>query len=277
MTNECLRILAIGAHPVDCDLKVGGMALMYAQRGHKVKFVSTTNGDTGHYDMGGGPLARRRYEEAQRAAEVAGIEYEILDIHNGQLLPTLENRWRLVRLIRNFEPDLILTHRPNDYHPDHRYTAQLVHDAAYTVTIPNVEALTPHLRYNPVAAYVSDHFQKPYPFSPDVAVGIDEVLEKKLDMVHCFESEMYEWLPYNLGIQDQVPDGPEARRAWLREWWTFTYAEMEIADQYRDLLKDLYGEKRGAEFQYAEALEVCEYGAPLTPENLRILFPFFDE
>jgi len=192
-------------------------------------------------------------------------------------MPTLENRWWLVRIIRNFKPDLVLTHRPNDYHPDHRYTAQLVQDAAYTVTIPNVEALTPHLSYNPVIMYMSDNFQKPYPFSPDVAVDIDEVLEDKLNMIHCFESEMYEWLPYNLGIEDQVPKSPEARRAWLREWWASTHAKLEMADRYRDLLKRLYGEERGAKIRYAEALEVCEYGAPLTKENLPGLFPFFSE
>lgn len=270
--SESLRVLAFGAHPVDCDLKVGGMAIVYARRGHTVKFVSVTNGDTGHHTMGGGPLARRRYEEAQRAAQIAGIEYEILDIHNGQLLPTLENRWWLVRIIRNFRPDLVLTHRPNDYHPDHRYTAQLVHDAAYTVMIPNVEALTPHLRYNPVVAYMSDNFQKPYPFSPDVVVDVDEVQEDKLNMIHCFESEMYEWEPYNMGIEAQVPADPSARRAWLREWWSPTFAE--IADRYRALLKNRYGEERGARIRYAEALEACEYGAPLTEDKIKTLFPF---
>ncbi|MCZ7573671.1 MAG: PIG-L family deacetylase [Ardenticatenaceae bacterium] len=272
---ESLRILAFGAHPDDCDIKVGGLAIKYARKGHTVKFVSVTNGDTGHHLMGGGPLARRQYEEAQRAAAVAGIEYEVLDIHNGQLMPTLENRWWLVRIIRNFRPDLVLTHRPNDYHPDHRYTAQLVHDAAYTVTIPNVEALTPHLRYNPVIAYMSDTFRKPYPFTPDVVVGIDEVLEEKLDMLDCFESQMYEWFPYNLEIEGPVLDTPEQRRAWLRELWTPTFAE--VADRYRDRLKKLYSEEQGAQIRYAEALEACEYGTLLTEEKIRILFPFFDD
>jgi len=274
MPKDVLRILAFGAHPDDCDIKVGGMAIKYSRLGHKVKFVSVTNGDTGHHEMGGGPLARRRYEEAQRAAKVAGIEYEILDIHNGQLMPTLENRWLLVRIIREFQPDLVITHRPNDYHPDHRYTSQLVQDAAYTVTIPNVEALTPHLMYNPVIAYMSDNFQRPYPFSPDVAVGIDDVLEEKLDMLHCHESQMYEWLPYNQGIEDQVPESDEERREWLRKWRAPVFAE--IADRYRNLLKELYGEERGARIQYAEALEICEYGAPLTKKDIPILFPFFD-
>lgn len=270
-----LRILAFGAHPDDCDIKIGGLAIQYARLGHTVKFVSVTNGDTGHHEMGGGPLARRQWQEAQRAGQIAGVGYEILDIHNGQLMPTLENRWWLVRIIREFKPDLVVTHRPNDYHPDHRYTAQLVHDAAYTVTIPNVQALTPHLRANPVIAYMSDPFRRPYPFTPDIVVGIDHVVEKKLDVLDCFESQMYEWMPYNLEAEHRVQlDTPERRRAWLNELWLPSFAE--IADRYRDLLKKLYGPERGAQIRYAEALEVCEYGARLTTENTPLLFPFYD-
>jgi LmbE family N-acetylglucosaminyl deacetylase len=275
MAQRVLRVLAFGAHPDDCDSKLGGLAIKYARAGHRVKFVAVTNGDTGHHEMGGGPLARRRYEEAQRAAQVAGIEYEVLDIHNGQLLPTLENRWLLVRITREFGPDLVVTHRPNDYHPDHRYTSQLVQDAAYTVTIPNVAALTPHLAANPVIAYMSDRFQKPYPFSPDVAVGIDDVIEQKLDMLDCHVSQFYEWLPYNQGILDQVPEGPAERREWLRQQRAPSCTR--VADDYRHLLVRWYGSERGTQIRYAEALEACEYGAPLTEENIPVLFPFFAE
>lgn len=273
MVTESLRILAFGAHPDDCDIKLGGMAVKYAKLGHKVKFVSVTNGDTGHHEMGGGPLAKRRRAEAQRAAEVAGIEYDVLDIHNGQLVPSLENRWLLVRIIREYQPHLVITHRPNDYHPDHRYTAQLVQDAAYTVTVPNVVALTPHLPDSPVIAYVSDTFQKPNPFTPDVVVGIDDVIERKIDMLNCHESQFYEWLPYNRGMLDQVPEGRQERREWLFRLRAPYFAA--VADQFRDLLVELYGPERGREIRYAEALEICEYGAPLKKESLPILFPFF--
>jgi LmbE family N-acetylglucosaminyl deacetylase len=275
MTNNVIRVLAFGAHPDDCDSKLGGMAIKYARAGHRVKFVAVTNGDTGHHEMGGGPLARRRYEEAQRAAQVAGIEYEVLDIHNGQLLPTLENRWLLVHIIRAFEPDLVVTHRPNDYHPDHRYTSQLVQDAAYTVTVPNVAALTPHLPANPVIAYMIDGFQKPYPFTPDVAVDIGDVIEQKLDMLDCHVSQFYEWIPYNQGIPEQVPQDTVERREWLRQQRAPSYAR--VADHYRDLLAKWYGPERAAQIRYAEALEACEYGAPLTESNIPVLFPFFRE
>ena len=270
---EPLRILAIGAHPDDCDYRVGGLAVKYVRLGHKVKFVSLSNGNAGHFSAGGGPLARRRYEEAQCSAAIAGIEYQLLDINDAEIMPTLENRWAVVRIIREYRPDLVVTMRPNDYHPDHRYTAQLVADAAYTVTIPNVQPLTPHLEYNPVIAYWEDDFKRPYPFSPDVAVAIDEVAETKIDMLHCHVSQFYEWIPYNQNRLESVPSDPAARRAMLAE--VRLAAARQDADDYRDLLVRLYGPERAARIRYVEALEFCEYGGQVTPEVFARLFPFF--
>ena len=272
MLHQPLRILAFGAHPDDCDILLGGMAIMWAQQGHQVTFVSATNGDTGHHLMGGGPLARRRYAEAQRSAEIAGIHYQVLDIHNGQLMPTLENRWRFVEIIREADPDLVVSHRPNDYHPDHRCTGQLVHDAAYTVTIPNVAALTPHLMTNPIFACFSDRFQRPYPFQADVIVDIDGVMPTKLEMLHCHTSQFYEWLPYNQGRLEQVPEGDDARKAWVNELWGGR--SRGLADAYRDALIGRYGRDRGQAVLNAEAIEISEYGAQPTPEELATLFPF---
>ena len=271
---EPLRILAIGAHPDDCDYRVGGMAVKYTHLGHVVKFVSLTNGNAGHFSTGGGPLARRRYEEAQCSAANAGVEYQLLDISDAELMPTLENRWALVRIIRDFRPDLVLTNRPNDYHPDHRYTAQLVADAAYTVTIPNVQSLTPHLQHNPVIAYWEDDFRRPYPFSPDVAISIDEVADVKIDMLHCHESQFYEWIPYNQNRLDEVPADSAERRAILAQWRLA--AARADANDYRDLLIRLYGPERGAAIRFVEALEFCEYGGRVTAEVFARLFPFFD-
>ncbi|MHB0878471.1 MAG: PIG-L deacetylase family protein [Anaerolineae bacterium] len=270
---EPLRILAIGAHPDDCDYRVGGMAVKYARLGHVVKFVSLTNGNAGHFSQGGGPLARRRYEEAQRSAAIAGIEYELFDISDAEIMPTLENRWTVVRTVRDFHPDLVVTNRPNDYHPDHRYTAQLVADAAYTVTIPNVQSLTPHLDYNPVIAYWEDDFKRPYPFSPDVAVDIDDAAETKIDMLHCHVSQFYEWIPYNQNHLDDVPADSATRRAILAQ--QRLAAARADANDYRELLVKLYGAQRAAGIQYVEALEFCEYGGRVTPEVFARLFPFF--
>ena len=272
MAKGALRILAIGAHPDDCDFKVGGIAVLYVRKGHRVKFVSLTNGDTGHFSIGGGPLAKRRRKEALAAARIAGVEYEVFDIHNGSLEPSLENRLRVVGLIREFRPDLVITHRPNDYHPDHRYTSQLVQDAAYTVTVPNVLALTAHMDENPVVAYMADNFKKPYPFKPDVAVGIDSVFDTKMRMLACHESQVFEWLPFNQGMSC-VPKDPAGRLKWLTRMEAPRNAD--VADRFRPLLKKLHGAAKGAKAKYAEALEICEYGSPVTKESFRRLFPFF--
>jgi LmbE family N-acetylglucosaminyl deacetylase len=272
MQDEPLRILAFGAHPDDCDITAGGTAALYARQGHKVTFVSVTNGDAGHHEIGGARLAQRRQAEATAAATVIGIEYRLLDNHDGQLMPTLENRHQIIGIIREVRPDLILSPRPNDYHPDHRYTSQLIQDAAYMVTVPNVNALDEHLRVNPVIAYVSDHFQKPYPFSPDVVVAIDDVVDQKLDMLHAHESQFYEWLAYNGGYADQVPSDKSQRRAWLRQH--FEKRLRQDANRFRDLLIKRYGSERGQRVQYAEAFEGCEYGSPLTEAQIARLFPF---
>ena len=273
MSSKQIRVIVFGAHPDDCDIKAGGVAALYSQHGHSVKFVSVTNGDAGHHEMGGGPLAKRRNAEAQAAADIIGIDYELLDIHDGELIPSLENRFKIIRTIREYQPDLIMTHRPNDYHPDHRYTSMLVQDAAYMVTVPNICALTPHLEKNPVIVYLSDNFKKPYPFSPDVVVGIDAVVEKKIDMLHCHTSQFYEWLPYNSGTLNSVPAGEVNRREWLAERLRNRFSN--IADQYRYRLIELYGEQIGNNIKFAEAFESCEYGSALTSETLPILFPFY--
>lgn len=269
---EQLRLLVVGAHPDDCDIRAGGLACLYATHGHKAKFVSVTNGDAGHHEIGGLELAQRRNAEAQAVATVAGIEYQLLDNHDGELVPTLENRRKLIRIIREFKPDLILTHRPNDYHPDHRYTSILVQDSAYMVTVPNVCSLVPHLQKNPAIAYVSDGFQKPQPFAPTVVIDVDSVNDTKFDMLHCHESQVYEWLPYNGGYLETVPGDRSERRSWLEDRWGPRLKG--IADKYREKLIRLYGEEHGKQVVYAEAFEACEYGSSLTEERMAHLFPF---
>src|SRR5438093_8457141 len=174
---EQLRIICFGAHPDDCELQAGGTAALWASKGHKVKFVSVTNGDIGHWREAGGPLAKRRLAEVEAAAKTLGIVVQVLDIHDGELLPTVENRRTLTRLIREWNANIVISHRPNDYHPDHRYTGVLVQDAAYMVTVPFFCPDVPFLTNNPVFLYYPDRFQKPNPFEPDVVVDISPVME----------------------------------------------------------------------------------------------------
>ena len=272
MKGDRLQVLVFGAHPDDCDIKAGGLAIHYSNLGHNVKFVSHTNGATGHHEIGGIELARRRYEEAQAVAGVAGIEYQVLDNHTGELEPSVALRKEVIRIIRDYEPDLVFSHRPNDYHPDHRYSAALVQDAAYIVTVPNMCPLTPYLETNPVIMYLSDNFQKPNPFLPDVVLDIDDVIEKKVEMLHCHTSQMYEWLPYNSGVLDEVPAEEGDRKIWMANRRLKAFAE--TAERFRGKLVELYGKERGERVNYAEAFEVCEYGSSLTDECMATLFPF---
>lgn len=268
-----INVIAFGAHPDDCDIGAGGVATKYAAQGHKVRFVSVTNGDAGHQSQGGGALAARRRAEAKEAGRRIGIEYITLDNHDGELLPTLQVREQIIRQMRLWNADIVIAPRPNDYHPDHRYTGILVQDAAYMVTVPNTCPDTPALRKNPVFVYFQDQFQKPTPFSPVVAVAIDDVVEKKYDMLDAHVSQMYEWLPWHDNYLDQVPKDPKARRDWLRKQrWNG-----DITPAVRETLVKWYGPERAKEIRFAEAFEICEYGYQPSRAELRKLFPFFPE
>lgn len=269
---EPLRVIAFGAHPDDCDLKAGGSAHRWARAGAKVKFVSVTNGNAGHHDMSGPDLAERRRKEAEAAGRVAGIEYEVLDNDDGALLPTLEVREQVIRLIRSFRADLVLTHRPNDYHPDHRYTSQVVQDAAYLVTVPNVCPDVPALRKNPVFAYFSDRFQKPQPFTPDIVVDITDVFDVKVRMIHAHESQFYEWLAWHRGALHEVPTGERERLAWLTRLMEQRFAPE--TERFRSAIAARYGAERAASVRFIEAFELCEYGSRPSDEELNRLFPF---
>jgi len=264
-----LRVIAFGAHPDDCDIRSAGTAAKFAAAGHHVKFVAVTNGDAGHQSEGGGMLAMRRRKEAQESGRRLGIEYEVLDNHDGELLPTLPVRQQIIRKIREWNADIVLAPRPNDYHPDHRYTGVLVQDAAYMVVVPNVCPDTPPLRKNPVFLYFEDGFQRPNPFRPDVSLSIDDVAAKKLAALDAHTSQVYEWLPWVDGILDSVPKDPNARLEWLQKQ-RFHPPSAAV----RENLVKWYG-KSADSIRFAESFELCEYGRQPTPAELRKLFPFF--
>ncbi|HLY17806.1 MAG TPA: PIG-L family deacetylase [Bryobacteraceae bacterium] len=263
-----LHVIAFGAHPDDCDIRAAGVAAKFRAMGAAVKFVAVTNGDAGHQTMGGGALAKRRRAEAEESGRRLGITYEVLDNHDGELLPTLPVREQIIRRIRQWNADIVLAPRPNDYHPDHRYTGVLVQDAAYMVVVPNVCPDTPPLRKNPVFLYYQDHFQKPAPFRPDVAISIDDVFDLKVAALDAHVSQVYEWLPWVDGKLETVPHDPVARKRWLAD-----SRSGEITPDIRRALEKWYGPERAAKVQHAEAFEVCEYGRQPSEEDLRRLFP----
>ena len=269
--SDAIRILFIGAHPDDCDIKAGGTAALMAAHGHAVKFVSVTNGDAGHYDMGGDPLVERRRAESTEAAERLGIDaYELLSYHDGELMPTLEVRRDIIRLIRNWNADVVVSHRPNDYHPDHRYAGRVVQDAAYMVQVPNVVSRVAPTDGNPVFLYMEDRFTKPAPFEPDVAVPIDPTMTQKVDALDAHVSQMYEWLPWVGDYLDEVPESEAARREWLGQRLR---NRSTIDPDVRTTLEEWYGPERARQVDFAEAFEVTEYGHQPSKEDLRRIFP----
>ena len=270
--QEPLRIIAFGAHPDDCDIRAGGVAAKWAALGHKVRFVAVTNGDAGHHEEGGGQLAMRRRAEAIEAGRRIGVDYFVLDNHDGELVPSLDVRQQIIRQIREWKADLVLAPRPNDYHPDHRYTGVLLQDAAFMVTVPNIVTEVPALRKNPVFLYFEDGFQKPAPFRPDIAVSIDDVVDKKVDALDAHVSQVYEWLAWHSGVLDQVPSDPAARKAWLKKT-----RMRPPSPQVREALVKWYGAEAGAKVQVAEAFEICEYGTRPDEALLRRLFPFLPQ
>src|SRR6266852_2995585 len=271
--NEPLRVIAFGAHPDDCDLKAGGLAAKFTALGHKVKFVSLTNGDAGHQSEGGGQLATRRRAEAQEAARRIGIEYEVLDNHDGRLMPTLDVREQVIREIRQWKADIVIGPRPNDYHPDHRYTGVLVQDASYMVIVPNIVSDTPALRRNPVFLYYSDRFTRPQAFRADIVVAIDDVYHKKLEMLDAHVSQFYEWLPWTDGKLEEVPKDPVARKTWLATQ-PIVVNNSNVKPEWRSALEKFFVAE-ASRIQHAEAFEITEYGRQPTEEEIRKLFPFF--
>ena len=269
--TDPINVIVFGAHPDDCDIDAGGTAILLARMGHKVKFVSLTNGDAGHYNKGGGALAKIRIAEAKEAGKRFGVEYTVLDNHDGELMPTLENRLKVIREIRKWNADVVIAPRPNDYHPDHRYTGILIQDAAYMVIVPNVAANTPPLKKNPVFLYSEDGFERPNPFNPDIVINIDSVFDQKIYAMAAHESQFFEWLPWTSGNLDKVPKGEKERLDMLANWRPSAPNKTALTT----LIK-WYGDK-ASEVKHVESFEICEYGKQPTDEELRKLFPMLND
>ena len=266
-----LRIIAFGAHPDDAELKASGVAALWAAQGHKVKFVAMTNGDVGHFGEAGGPLARRRKAEVAECARILGIENEVFDIHDGELEPTLEYRKRMARVIREWQADVVMGHRPYDYHPDHRYTGVLMDDTAVVVVAPFFVPDTPPTKRNPVYMYYSDAFQDPKPFNPTVVVGIDDAAEKKWKCISAMPSQFGDKDSWQARTLPNVPQSDGERQAFLLD--IVKNRASAVANQYRDRLVALYGKERGEKIKYAEAFQLSQYGRQASLDELKAMFP----
>jgi len=271
--NRPLRVIAFGAHPDDAELKFAGTATLFAAQGHKVKLVALTNGDVGHFAQAGGPLAQRRKAEVEACHAKLGVETAVLDIHDGELMPDLETRKKVANLIREWQADIVLSHRPWDYHPDHRAVGKLAEDAAVLVAAPFFAPYTPATSRNPIFLFYSDAFLKPYPFDPILAVGFDEVAQKKWDCISSLPSQFGDADSWQARYRSDVPRDEAGRKAFLIEG--VKQRSADVANQYRNLLVKLYGEQRGRAVRYAEAFELNQYGTTATVDELKAMFPTF--
>ncbi len=271
MTQEPLKLLILGAHPDDAEYHAGGLASIYRELGHTVKMVSLTNGQAGHHERLPEQLAEIRREEAAAAGRVIGAEYVTWDIPDGELVADVETRYRVIREIRRFAPDLLLTHRPYDYHPDHRAAGQLVQDASYLVTVPNVLRDTPALYRDPVVAYLPDLFTKPCPMVADIVMDVTDRIDTIVAMLACQRSQVFEWLPYEEGILDQVPGDEQERLVWLRQW--YRKHVLLRAERFREDLIAAFGPQQGNQIEFCEVYELSDYAAAARQDRREKLFP----
>ncbi len=267
-----LNIVVIGAHPDDCDIDAGGTAILFQEMGHNVLFVSLTNGDAGHFNTGGGALAKRRMAEAKEAGKRFGVTYKVLNHHDGELIPTLNNRLEVIRLIREWNADVVISHRPYDYHPDHRNAAIIVQDASFLVVVPNIVPDTSPLKESPVFLYSEDRFKKPTPFLPEIVIDISDVFSDKMYAMAAHKSQFFEWLPWLAGTLDEIPKTKKDQLAWLSGW-----RNRPISTEERAALYKWYGKEKGDKAQKIEAFEICEYGRQPSDSEIRQLFPMLGE
>ena len=267
-----LRLLILGAHPDDPDISAGGLASIYTEHGHTVKMISVTDGSAGHQTLPREELKQIRRQEAANSGKVIGAEYITWDYVDGYLEPNIELREAIIREIRTFKPDLVLTHRIHDYHPDHRAVGMAVRDASFMVTVPTVVPDAEALRIDPVVAYMTDLFTDPTKHRGDIVIDIDDRVDIVTNMLDCHKCQVYDWLPYNENILDQVPESDEEKLKYLKNWYLKFIGQ--FADRHRERLLALYGNLHGSQVKYCEALEVSEYARELTPELKEKLFWF---
>lgn len=269
--SDTLRLLILGAHPDDCEYHAGGLSTIYREHGNDVRVISVTDGGAGHHEKAGPQLVDIRRAEAAAAAAVIGATSDVWEFPDGQLEPTLAVRERIIREIRTFKPDIVLTHRLNDYHPDHRAVGQAVQDASYMVTVPAIVPDTPILQRDPVVAYLPDTFTRPNPMRADIIVDVTPQLETITRMLACHESQVFEWLPFNEGILDTVPSDKHERITWLRSW--FEAHSAPRTEFFQDAIVDKYSED-WRDVRFVEVFEISEYASTLDDATREKLFGF---
>ncbi len=207
-----MRVLAVGAHPDDLEILCAGTLARYAAQGAQVTMAVATNGEVGSPTLSKKEIAEIRRQEAAAAAAVIGAEFIWMDYPDEFLFSNQETRLNFLNVVRRVRPDVILTHSPVDYHPDHRTTGQILWDIRVMTTVPNIvtEAKPctkiPEIYYCDTVAGID--------FTPQYYVDVSAVFEIKKQMLGCHKSQS----------------------VWLQNQYDMSYLEfIEYTGRYRGL------------------------------------------
>jgi len=227
------RILAIHAHPDDVEILAGGTVALLAAAGHKITIVTMTPGDCGSAELDADAIAAMRRSEAAAAAALIGAEYRCAEFRDLAIYSDDASRRRVVEILRQARPDLVLTSAPIDYMCDHEATSALVRDACFaaparnyatraSIPAPPLGAI-PHLYFfDPVGGVDRDEREVP----ADFYVNVSATFATKRRMLEQHASQRA-WLLKHHGIDDYI----EMMERWTRE--AGRRAGVEFAEGFR--------------------------------------------
>ena len=193
-----MRILAIGCHPDDLEIGCGGTLRAYVGRGDEVYMCHVANGNRGHKIIKPDELRAIRHQEAENAAnKIGAIRVYDLDIPDLEVnAADMSQKRKLIRIIKEVKPDVIITHAPQDYMQDHREVSQLVFDAEFGASIDHIEEDLEAVEIAPL--YYMDTLAG-IDFNPHEYVDVTDYIDTKLEALTCHESQI-KWMKEHDGI-----------------------------------------------------------------------------
>ncbi len=184
-----MNILCVAAHPDDTELLCAGTLARYAQDGHSVTIAIFTDGSIGDAVVKPEVLRVTREKEARNAAALIGANLIWSGVTDELVFADREQRHLMIDVLRAADPDVIFTHSPNDYHPDHRYVGQLVFDSYFQKGLPSMPNQSrPACRFAQAQLYYMDNICG-IRFDPTEYVDITETFETKKAMLACHKSQ----------------------------------------------------------------------------------------
>jgi bacillithiol biosynthesis deacetylase BshB1 len=184
-----IDILAIGVHPDDIELSAAGTLLRHAAAGKTFGILDLTRGELG--TRGSVTL---REAEAMASAKILGSAFRYqLDIQDGLFEHKPENWLKIVQVIRDCRPEIVLCNAPDDRHPDHGRAAKMTADACFYAGLEKIETLdnagNKQHQWRPKAVY---HYIQDKQMIPDFVVDITPFFEKKMAAILSFQSQFYD-------------------------------------------------------------------------------------